>query len=364
MNGYGRLDILSKKGKRKNLSGILLSVSLLFVLSACGAAPSETERPTLPDTSPADVGAEAEITKTGSQEPDAGTGETEASPESGMDKSQQAGTEITMTFGDTVVAAVLDDSEASQAFLQTLPLTISMNRYGDREYYAAISELPENGEEIPDFENGDVTYYTSGKSLAVFFGNEGNSHQADLIRIGRITSDLFVFDDIPDTVEVVIQATGEKESDGGADYMDGYDFTEFSNVEITGVTLSELDAEQLSALYTQARYCQAMVDADTDTMGEIVSEDMTFTHMSGRIQTREGYFADIESGSLDYFKIGIENPVIEVNGDTASIAYTSVLDANAYGARGTYRMNGTHWYRNNGGEWTAVNAPEDEKRRE
>ena len=75
-----------------------------------------------------------------------------------------------------------------------------------------------------------------------------------------------------------------------------------------------------------------MTDADTDTMRELVSEDMTYTHMSGKTQTREEYFADIEKGRLNYFKIGIEAPVIEVDGDTATIEYTSVLNANAYGA--------------------------------
>lgn len=30
-----------------------------------------------------------------------------------------------------------------------------------------------------------------------------------------------------------------------------------------------------------------MTDADIDTMRELVPEDMTFTHMSGRQQTRE-----------------------------------------------------------------------------
>lgn len=357
MNGCRRLVILSKKGKLKNLLCILLSAALISLLSACGTVPSATEHPTLPDTHPADGEGEAGITEAKEGETDVGIAM--QAPGAEMEGGQQTGNGITMTFGDIVVTAVLDDSETSQAFLQMLPLTISMNRYADREYYAAISELPKGGEEIPDFENGDVTYYTSGKSLAVFFGNEGNAHQTDLIRMGRITSDLSVFENIPDTVEAVIQAAGEKESDGGEDDMENYDFTKFPNVEITGITLSELDEEQLSALYIQARYCQAMVDADTDAMREIVSEDMVFTHMSGRTQTREEYFADIENGNLDYFNIGIENPVIEVNGDIASVSYTSVLDANAYGARGTYRMNGTHWYSNNGGGWMAVNAPEE-----
>jgi len=36
-----------------------------------------------------------------------------------------------------------------------------------------------------------------------------------------------------------------------------------------------------------------MTDADIDTMRELVSEDAVFTHMSGRQQTREEYFADV-----------------------------------------------------------------------
>ena len=56
---------------------------------------------------------------------------------------------------------------------------------------------------------------------------------------------------------------------------------------------------------------------------------MTFTHMSGRQQTREEYFADVEDDSLRYFTIGIDSPVVEVDGDTASVTYTSVLKGNA-----------------------------------
>lgn len=135
------------------------------------------------------------------------------------------------------------------------------------------------------------------------------------------------------------------------------DFSVFKYVEITGIDLSTLSESQLEILYQQAQYCQAMTDADTDTMRELVAEDMTFTHMSGKRQTREEYFADIENGSLRYFTIGIENPTITVDGDTASIAYTSVLNANAYGARGTYRISGTHWFERRNGSWVAVNAP-------
>ena len=136
-----------------------------------------------------------------------------------------------------------------------------------------------------------------------------------------------------------------------------FDFSVFDNVEITGISTSELSTDEQAVLYQQARYCQAMTEADTETMSEITSPDMIFTHMSGRQQTREEYFADIADGNLQYFTIGIENPVVHINGSYASVSYTSVLNANAYGARGTYRMDGTHWYEKQGENWIACNPP-------
>ncbi len=109
-----------------------------------------------------------------------------ADTESETEQLQSDTTEIKLTFWNDIVFAMMDNSETTKAFLELLPLTLSMNRYGDREYYAPVPELPENGEDIPDFENGDITYFVSGKSLAIFFENEGNSSQGGLIRMVNI----------------------------------------------------------------------------------------------------------------------------------------------------------------------------------
>lgn len=331
-----------------------LFVMLLF-LSACGgqeSAPTESLPPL--SSSLTVTGETAPKAPPASPAPEAPpVSEPEENPESSQGRSQ-----ITLDFDGVTVLAEMEKSETAAAFLDRLPLTLSMKRYADREYYAAIPALPENGEAIPDFENGDITYYTTGKSLAIFFGNAGNSHQAGLIRMGRITSDLATFASIGDSVEVAIRLAGEE----GESEVQNYDFSVFSNVEITGTDLGKLSEEQLSVLYQQARYCQAMTEMDTDTMGEIVSEEMIFTHMSGRRQSREEYFADVKSGSLRYFTIGIENPVVKAEGDLASVQFTSVLNADAYGARGTYRITGTHWYQRKNGVWTAVNAPIEQER--
>lgn len=258
-----------------------------------------------------------------------------------------ATTHIMMKFNETEIYATLDNSETSQEFIERLPLTIEMNRYDDREYYTPIESLSKSGKQIEDYENGDVTYYTTGKSLAIFFGKADTSSQSNLIRMGHITSDLSIFNDIEDHVTVTISIVEENT-------MNNQDFSKFTNVEITGIDIAALNSEQQAVLYQQARYCQAMSDADTKTMSEMVPEDRIFTHMSGHHQTRKEYFADIEDGSLRYFTIGIENPVITIDGKYASIYYTSVLNANAYGARGTYRIEGTHWYEKRDGMWYSI----------
>ena len=147
-----------------------------------------------------------------------------------------------------------------------------------------------------------------------------------------------------------------KESDAGTmgEKMSGYDFDSFPNVTISGIDISSLNEDELAVLHAQAEYCQAMTDADTDAMRNLVSEDMVYTHMSGMKQSREEYFADVESGRLRYYTIGIEDPVISVDGDKGMITYTSVLNADAYGAIGTYRIKGTHHYDLRDGRWILV----------
>ena len=172
--------------RRRKLLAALLAVGMATSLTACCVA--ELENASSPEKrSEIAVGSTADTAEsTSGVETDAGQ------------------TEIKLLFGDTVMTALLDDSKTSRAFIKMLPLTLTMNRYADREYYAALGELPESGDAIEDYENGDVTYYTDGKSLAIFFGNADRSSQSGLIRMGRITTDLGLFDTIGERAEVTI----------------------------------------------------------------------------------------------------------------------------------------------------------------
>ena len=138
------------------------------------------------------------------------------------------------------------------------------------------------------------------------------------------------------------------------DDMKTYTFPEFPNVTVTGLDPDNLGEEEKAVLYAQAKYCEAMTEADIDTLRALTDEGKTYTHMSGLTQSREEYFADIADGSLTYDSIGMENPVVSVDGDRAEVTYTAALTANAYGAKGTFRMKGTHIWEKRDGVWISV----------
>lgn len=128
------------------------------------------------------------------------------SPDEGdnEDDSPEETTDIILTAGDTVIRATLINSRTTTEFLATFPRTITMNRYDDREYYGRMGPLSEEGERIDDYTNGDITYYPTGPSFAIFFAKDNELRQSGLIRMGRITSDLNVFNELGAQIEMRI----------------------------------------------------------------------------------------------------------------------------------------------------------------
>lgn len=176
-------------------------------LSACGGNSTAPGTDVVEDSATSDVSSQEEEPLLPPESDIAEAGISESAPDTAETVSQETAgtTNIVITAGDVVITATLDNSETTEAFLATLPRTLTMNRYGDREYYGRIEAISENGESIPDFENGDVTYYPAGPSFAIFFDGEDRSSQGGLIRMGKITSDLSVFDTLGETVEVQIE---------------------------------------------------------------------------------------------------------------------------------------------------------------
>ena len=128
--------------------------------------------------------------------------------ESPSDSTAQAGeTAITITVGDTVLDGVLYDTALANEIRGYFPLTVSMVGFGGREYYGSVDFYPEKLEGgQTTFENGDITYCEAHHNMAIFYSQTDDPElSVEVIPVGRITSDLSVFEELPGNVEVTFE---------------------------------------------------------------------------------------------------------------------------------------------------------------
>lgn len=117
---------------------------------------------------------------------------------------QNTETPITVTVGDVVLEGLLYDTTLANEIRGHFPLTVSMGGFGGREYYGGIDFTPENvGAGQLTFENGHITYCGRNNTMAIFYAQTDNPNLTmEIIPIGRVTSDLAVFDTLPGSVDI------------------------------------------------------------------------------------------------------------------------------------------------------------------
>jgi hypothetical protein len=99
---------------------------------------------------------------------------------------------------------------------------------------------------------------------------------------------------------------------------------------------------------------KAMIKKDRAAMERYFDKDLTFTHMSGKKQTREEFIGEIMDGTLNYFKVDTKDYSINIDGDTAQVKVTHTLTAKVYGISGSWTMSGGNTYKKRDGIWIRV----------
>ena len=139
--------------------------------------------------------------------------ETVASWLSGLDLSgsstqkPQGEAAIRITVDGMELEGVLYDSDMAQQFISQLPQTISMSNYGGREVYGGIDqEITVEGEGQLRFEDGDITYCPANNTAAIFYAQSARPNLTmEVYPIGKVTSDLSIFPDLPSRVDITFE---------------------------------------------------------------------------------------------------------------------------------------------------------------
>ena len=116
----------------------------------------------------------------------------------------QGETAIRITIGDQELEGILYDNSMARQFIAQLPQTITMSNYGGREVYGGIQQsITVEGEEQLRFDDGDITYCPSNNTAAIFYSQSDRPNLTMTVYpIGKVTSDLSIFPDLPSRVEI------------------------------------------------------------------------------------------------------------------------------------------------------------------
>lgn len=77
---------------------------------------------------------------------------------------------ITITVGDTVLEAELNDSATADAIWQALPIEAGAGMWGDEIYFAISVQASESPDAREVMEVGELAYWPPGNAFCIFYG--------------------------------------------------------------------------------------------------------------------------------------------------------------------------------------------------
>lgn len=123
-------------------------------------------------------------------------------------------------------------------------------------------------------------------------------------------------------------------------------------MKVNVVNKKNLTADQEEVLERFMDFQHAMIEKDSDKLNEIICDNYTLTHMSGKTQTKQEFIDEIMDGTLNYYKSTIDNPDITILDDNKAVFKADVtLDAKVYGMKGTWTLHSRQTMEKIGGKW-------------
>lgn len=87
----------------------------------------------------------------------------------------------------------------------------------------------------------------------------------------------------------------------------------------SGFVAAAPSADEQDVAKAVDKMTQAMLHKDIATLGTLTSDNVTYGHSSGKVQNKEGFIADIETGRSGFNTLEMKNQKINMNGDTALV---------------------------------------------
>lgn len=101
---------------------------------------------------------------------------------------------------------------------------------------------------------------------------------------------------------------------------------------------------------------EAMILKDTAGINKVVDAGFTLTHITGYVQSRKEWLAEIASERMKYYSYKEVKTAVRIVGDKASFTGQNLLDARIWGSRNTWRLQQAMQLEKRNGKWIILSS--------
>lgn len=122
-------------------------------------------------------------------------------------------------------------------------------------------------------------------------------------------------------------------------------------------TIEERKANNEAAVFTIVRkLAELMIARDTTAMNTMLDQQYTLTHMTGYVQSKSEWFAEVTKESMKYYSAKEVSINAKLNGNKAEVIVQNLVDARIWGSRNTWRLQQKMELEKRNGSWIILNS--------
>jgi hypothetical protein len=99
-----------------------------------------------------------------------------------------------------------------------------------------------------------------------------------------------------------------------------------------------------------------MIEKNTTGMDKILDVNFTLTHITGHVQSKKDWYAEIQSEQMKYYSYKEVKNSVKIDGDKATFVGQNLLDARIWGTRNNWRLQQTMQMERRDGKWVILKS--------
>jgi hypothetical protein len=116
------------------------------------------------------------------------------------------------------------------------------------------------------------------------------------------------------------------------------------------------DSDKMEVLKVCKQLTELMIARDTAAMAKIVDERFTLTHITGYLQSKAEWFAEVQSERMKYYAYKEVKSEVKIGDDKATFVGQNILDARIWGSRNNWRLQQKMDLEKRNGKWIILRS--------